>query len=181
MAEHQSEVVVQRSQANVPRSRPEPFKLGTPRAQVAKPWPVRVWGRVCGLAITCRIVARRRRSHSQARRRRAWGQAKPPRRSLVLARSGHIHLSTFGPEQPTRSDTILRTTRQILNAVVLCLVVGFGPTRRRVCRLTGCLGRVGGDGASPAGSRPGGRRLSSPPSTSVDSVWHRSSLPSPGF
>ena len=51
-----------------------------------------------------------------------------PRRSLVLARSGHIHLSTFSPEQPTRRAIILTTTRKILQAVVLCVGVGLSDT-----------------------------------------------------
>ena len=38
-------------------------------------------------------------------------------------RSGHIHLSTFGRQQPTRRDIILTTNRQILPAVVLCVGV----------------------------------------------------------
>ena len=42
-------------------------------------------------------------------------------RPSTLARSGHIHLSTFAPEKPTRRDVILTTTRQGRHAVVPCM------------------------------------------------------------
>ena len=50
---------------------------------------------------------------------------------ILLARLGHIHLSTFDPEQPTRRAIILTTPRLGLHTVVLCVGVRVGPTHRR--------------------------------------------------
>ena len=59
------------------------------------------------------------------------GPSQGPRRSPVLARVGHIHLSNFGPKKPIGRDIILMTTRRVLHAVVVCVGGRFGPTRRR--------------------------------------------------
>jgi hypothetical protein len=53
-----------------------------------------------------------------------------PRR-ISLARSGHIHLSMFGREQPIRRVVVLMTKREGLRTVSLCARVRGGSRHRR--------------------------------------------------